>query len=282
MPYSHAGEIGDVWKHLPLCEILAIERPKRYFETNSACAQYVLPRSSLKEYGVFHLLSKASADLVNESRYFRILKGVDIKKSRIYFGSPAQAMTILSHEAEYFFHDIEEPPLKDIQDFAASIGLREKVTTVLGDSIAAFLDGGYLFTCGDLVLIDPYQPFDRNASGQNFFDVFIKAYRSNAKTILWYGYDDLKSKKAIHSELRRIAQEYPGGRIDTFDIGQSCMEEESCAVNPGVPGCGLAMANLSRPSIEKTREMLCDIEKIYKNVLFNGVETSISIDTSIL
>jgi len=22
MPYNHAGEIGDVWKHLPLCDIL--------------------------------------------------------------------------------------------------------------------------------------------------------------------------------------------------------------------------------------------------------------------
>ena len=26
MPYTHAGEIGDVWKHLPLCEILKIEK----------------------------------------------------------------------------------------------------------------------------------------------------------------------------------------------------------------------------------------------------------------
>lgn len=123
MPYSHAGEIGDVWKHLPLCEVLVREKPKRYFETNSAYAKYLLPRNALKEYGVFHLLPQAPINLVNETKYFIILKGADVEKSRIYFGSPAQAMVILSDKAEYFFHDIEELPLKDIRDFAISMGL---------------------------------------------------------------------------------------------------------------------------------------------------------------
>lgn len=27
MPYKHAGEIGDIWKHLPICDILNIEKP---------------------------------------------------------------------------------------------------------------------------------------------------------------------------------------------------------------------------------------------------------------
>ncbi|OQB53993.1 MAG: hypothetical protein BWX97_00288 [Firmicutes bacterium ADurb.Bin146] len=36
MPYNHAGEIGDVWKHLPPCDILTIESPIRYHESNSA------------------------------------------------------------------------------------------------------------------------------------------------------------------------------------------------------------------------------------------------------
>jgi hypothetical protein len=40
MPYNHAGEIGDIWKHLPICDILAIEKPRRYVETNSATRTY--------------------------------------------------------------------------------------------------------------------------------------------------------------------------------------------------------------------------------------------------
>lgn len=36
MPYSHYGEIGDVWKHLPLCFFLTEEKPTVYVESNSA------------------------------------------------------------------------------------------------------------------------------------------------------------------------------------------------------------------------------------------------------
>jgi len=42
MSYTHSGEIGDVWKHLPLCEILKIEVPLTYHETNSAYASYTI------------------------------------------------------------------------------------------------------------------------------------------------------------------------------------------------------------------------------------------------
>lgn len=43
MPYRHAGEIGDVWKCLPVCEALCVERPRRHFETNAASADDALP-----------------------------------------------------------------------------------------------------------------------------------------------------------------------------------------------------------------------------------------------
>lgn len=282
MSYSHAGEIGDIWKHFPLCEILARETPKRYFETNSAFAKYLLPRNSFKEYGVFYFLHKVPPSFVDKSKYVDILKKIDTEKSRVYFGSPAQAMMTLSNSADYFFHDIEELPLKDICNFSVSLGLQEKVTTVLGDSISSFLDGRYMLTCDDFVFIDPYQPFDRNSSGCSFFDIFVRAYMSKAKTVLWYGYDNLKSRNAIHNELCRISKTYSSGNIYTFDIWQDCMQEDYCAVNPGVPGCGLAVTHLSDGSVKKTEEMLCLIKRIYKNVLFNCTRTSILTDSSVV
>jgi len=44
-------------------------------------------------------------------------------------------MMLLRDTAEHFFHDIEEPPLKDILDFSVPMGLQDKITTVSGDSI---------------------------------------------------------------------------------------------------------------------------------------------------
>ena len=281
MPYSHAGEIGDVWKHLPLCEMLGFEKPKRYFETNSASAKHSLPNDSRKEYGVFHLMSRAASPVL-DGKYFDVLRSADTLNSRIYLGSPAQAMKILSDEAVYFFHDIEQMPLHDIRDFAISVGLADRVNTVCGDSISAFLDGGYEFTSSDLVFIDPYQPFDANASGQNYFDVFTKAYTSQSKTVLWYGYDSIKGKQAIAGKLRRIREAFDCGAIYTFDIWQRCMGYDGCARNPGVPGCGLAIAHLSEASIAKTGELLRCVEDIYKEVLYNGSAAPISTDHSII
>jgi hypothetical protein len=57
MPNRHFGEIGDVWKHLPLASILQIENPRYYWETHSGSAIYALnqvDKESLwkKDYGV--------------------------------------------------------------------------------------------------------------------------------------------------------------------------------------------------------------------------------------
>jgi hypothetical protein len=35
MANIHYAKIGDVWKHLPLAEVLSIERPGRYWEATS-------------------------------------------------------------------------------------------------------------------------------------------------------------------------------------------------------------------------------------------------------
>ena len=59
MPYVHYGRIGDVWKHLPLCSILSIEKPLRYVETNSARAVYALEETPEQKYGVYFLYAQA-------------------------------------------------------------------------------------------------------------------------------------------------------------------------------------------------------------------------------
>ena len=58
MPYSHFGEIGDLWKHLPLCEILAMEKPEVYVESNSAYSSYSLSHTERQEFGIYTFLAK--------------------------------------------------------------------------------------------------------------------------------------------------------------------------------------------------------------------------------
>lgn len=65
------------------------------------------------------------------------------------------------------------------------------------------------------------------------------------------------------------------GPVHTFDIWQSVMEDDACAVNPGVPGCGLALCHLSARSVETVREMMKLVEKAYQDVPFDGAMTSV-------
>ena len=45
MAKGHYARIGDVWKHLPLAEVLSIERPGRYWESHAGPSSYSLTRS---------------------------------------------------------------------------------------------------------------------------------------------------------------------------------------------------------------------------------------------
>lgn len=279
MPYKHSAEIGDVWKHLPLCEILEIEKPKRYFETNAAFASYQLEISERVKYGIGMLYGKPNDILLN-SIYIKILDSIDFERRHIYFGSPALAMTILSDEwTQFYFHDIEKEPIEDIIRFSESLKKRN-VTVSCGDSIDAFLNGSYRFNENDYVFIDPYNPFDCNEKRDTFFNVFNKALKCHAKTVLWFGYDSLNMRKAILSKFNAVSCDFTCA-IHTFEIWQKSMQEDVCKVNPGVPGCGIATANLSETSNQKIQEYLKLIGCLYRDAIFEGEKAPLNTEYNV-
>lgn len=271
MPYNHSGEIGDVWKHLPLCDLLNIEKPKRYFETNSAFAKYELKSSPTTDYGIFHLLKFQESELLQESAYLQLLESNGFEENHIYLGSPGLAIMLLSGTAEqFYFHDIEPEPLQQITRFAMDKNLRDKVKVVQGDSISSFLHGDYRFGSEDFIHIDPYEPFAQNEAGEMFFDIFLKAYISGAKVLFWYGYDNLAQKSAIVDAFESAADKYKIGRLATYDVWQKCMTLDGCDQNPGVPGCGVAAANVSESSYEITEKYLRMVGELYQAIEYHG------------
>lgn len=260
MPYKHAGEIGDIWKHLPLCDILIQEAPLRYFESNSAYSHYIMDEHPKTEYGILNLLNLHDK-MIDTSAYIRILHKYGIIENMVYLGSPGQAMAILNGKTFFYFHDIEQEALDNIHKFSIDNHI-ENVNTVLGDSIKAFLNNSYSFTSDDFVFLDPYFLFHQNETGATFFDIFEKSMISGAKTLLWYGYDNLRDQKLILSEIRRLSEK---NKIHShcFDVWQASMTDIGCDINPGVPGCGLAGVNLSVKSVELLYRYLDIIKSLY-------------------
>ena len=65
----HYGNIGDIWKHLSLAEILAIEAPSRYWESHAGSSHYTLTHSPEREYGILYFARAASqSKLLNRGK----------------------------------------------------------------------------------------------------------------------------------------------------------------------------------------------------------------------
>ena len=277
MPYKHAGEVGDVWKHLPLCEILKAEQPVKYHETNSAYSGYTISANAKTEYGVFRVLGSNDDAFLN-SEYRKLLKMNGIDNLR-YTGSPGLALEILSDRAQYFFHDLERKALDDVEAYALRKGLQKQIRTFCGDSIGTFLAKEYLVGESDFAFLDPYCPFDQNESGFNFFDVFAKAMNAKSKTLLWYGYESLDGQQQILQRLKALASEHKV-EIWSFDAWLEIMSDHGCEINPGVPGCGLACAHLSDESIGALKRYLKFMKNNYANATYCGNKAALLVETN--
>ena len=59
MANRHFGNIGDVWKHVVLAEVLEREPPAWYAETHAGSGAYAVVHSGGREYGFLHFLEVA-------------------------------------------------------------------------------------------------------------------------------------------------------------------------------------------------------------------------------
>ena len=91
MANRHYGRIGDVWKHLPLAEILRIERPGEYWE---------------------------SPPLIG-SRYRSVLA----ECPGFYPGSAEIAMRVLGRETQFLFCDTDPESVQSLRDSARELGI---------------------------------------------------------------------------------------------------------------------------------------------------------------
>jgi 23S rRNA A2030 N6-methylase RlmJ len=86
MANIHYAKIGDVWKHLPLAEVLEIEAPHRYLESQAGSSSYPLTPSRERRYGVLRFVSEARrSPVLYGSAYWRLLARYAPKT---YPGSP--------------------------------------------------------------------------------------------------------------------------------------------------------------------------------------------------
>ena len=289
MTYTHFGKQADVLKHLLLCELLRIEKPQVYVETNAACAQYALERTPEQEYGIYHFLKRAEAaekeciperteyyhpqEALRRSFYYQ--QESEAMQANRYIGSPGLALNILGDTARYIFFDIESEPLENVSQYAGTKELKECINLFNRDSIEGTLELLSSLPASSFLHIDPYEIDKPGRNGRTYLDVFIEAAKAGMRCFLWYGYMTLKDKRHLE-EL--IAQSLPEAGIRNatgVELTLKMIKEDIAESNPGVLGSGILGANLSEESNAVIQKYAAWLEEIYKDAKYKNLDGSV-------
>lgn len=275
MTYSHYGEFGDVWKHLPLAEILSTEPPGAYWESHAASGLYELAPTREQQYGVLHYLDQAdSSNVLKNSPYTRILDGYrenDRSLSR-YPGSPIIAMHLLGEihsstpdEPSFLFCDTEGDAIESLRKHIHELDVRDSaVTTVHDDGISTLASAQSKSSPDELakafVHLDPYWPGDLGKDGQSSWDLFSRLVAGGARVMLWYGYQTLVEESAKNDFFdERISSSERNTDGDDLWVGEMIVDAfrdaETTAPHPGVIGCGVVCGNVGKRAINRCREV---------------------------
>lgn len=271
MGYTHYGKQAEVWKHLPLCDLIAIEQPSVYVETNSAYAEYNLQATPEQCYGIYHFLEKATTHAVNDSLYSRLERAA-LAENR-YIGSPGLAMAILGEKSHYIFFDIDADALRSIEEFGKKHELSDRIELHHRDSIAGMRELLPRLPLSSFIHIDPYRIDTPDENGYTYLDVFEQAVRLHLKCFLWYGYQTLQEKEALEGLIKSRCREMDGVVFSCHALTLSLIEWEKMPCAPGVLGSGLLTGNLSDASwqhIAAAAGLLTDFYRDAKYREFTG------------
>jgi 23S rRNA A2030 N6-methylase RlmJ len=250
MANLHYARIGDVWKHLPLAEVLAIERPGSYWESHAGSSSHPLTRSPERDYGVFLFLERAvRSSVLEDSAYRRLLYPRERGTTPpTYPGSPLIAMELLGGAGGRFvFCDLDGASLANIAEDARALGgpsgcvrlVQENGVSTLEEELARLTEEEAAET---FLHVDPYRPLEPGRGGQTPLGLFARAAERGVGCMLWYGFDARGTRAVVLEALReRIA-----GGAWYGEVSLRAEDLSEVGFDAGVLGCGVVMCNVGR------------------------------------
>lgn len=279
MKNRHFGRIGDIWKHLPLAEILRVEKPFSYWESHAGSALYTLTHSLERDYGVFYFIEHTTESPTLEASVYKHILNTYQQNGQLssYPGSPLIALKLLhENKSKFLFCDIDNESLKNIQEVADVEGASKVVEVIHADGIHTLAEKAAKLSVQDasntFVHIDPFRPFTRSANGLHSIDLFSQLSQQGLKVLYWYGYDSYQYRDTLINEIKFSLTKYKVSLIETQiwcgDVSLAAIDDPIFDEHPGVLGCGIVASNLSEVSVENCQQLGKELVAIYENALF--------------
>jgi 23S rRNA A2030 N6-methylase RlmJ len=205
MANQHFGNIGDVWKHVVLAEVLEREPPAWYAETHAGSGAYAVVHSGGREYGFVHFLEVAPRfPVLARSRYRAVAASYLEGEPALYPGSALLAMTLLGDTASYLLCDLDRVSVTDLRRWSRELGLhRCEIAEADGMAVvAARLDSDT--DRPGLVHIDPFDRHARAPGGYSALELAARVADSGTGLVYWYGYEQHGAQGEAHKQLAAL------------------------------------------------------------------------------
>jgi 23S rRNA A2030 N6-methylase RlmJ len=257
MANQHYGRIGDVWKHRPLAEVLAIHRPAEYWESHAGSTRYLLTPSWERDFGVFHfLVGSKQSPLLGASRYRQLLS----RCAGFYPGSSEIAMRTLGTASSYLLCDTDPESVRSLAESASELRITSARCEQRDGNDALWEELQYLSPRRAEALFVHLDPWScllpSQAHGVTSLDVFRALQRAGAMVMLWFGFDTM-------TQRREIVQQFEKGWVT--EIHLDLMKEARPELNPGVFGCGLYFANLPTKARDAVECLGKELARVYQS-----------------
>ncbi len=253
MANHHFGKFGDVWKHLALAEVLALERPSRYAETHAGSGANAIVDDPERRFGFLQFLDFADAIAsLGRSRYRALLKQFGDVHS-CYPGSALMAMAQLGASTSYLLCDLDPVSVGDLRAWSTRLGI-PRCEVAQADGMTAVLawldDSARSMPPSDVVVhVDPFDPHSRLADGLSALDLATWLADKGYGLVYWYGYDSPDERSWAYHTLSEMTPRplWCGDVMVADKTGAGRPGDLGRATTPGT-GCGVILANLSEES----------------------------------
>jgi 23S rRNA A2030 N6-methylase RlmJ len=239
MANPHFANLGDVWKHLLLTEVISWLRPGHYVETHAGSASYRLVDDVERGLGAETFLSASSEiEPLRSSPYRRHILEFARGAEPSYPGSPLLAMMRLGHACRYVFYDTDPVSVADLLAARERLGLRDKAEVIHGDGLAETtrLVEVHAIGAASLVHVDP---FDFRAAGPgtvSALELVTCLVAASIPAFAWYG---LTSRSAAHELFHEVTTAAPSARAWCAELRVGGRRANAAGIGSG---CGVLFA----------------------------------------
>jgi 23S rRNA A2030 N6-methylase RlmJ len=243
----HFGKFADVWKHLPLVEVLLHETPGRYAETHAGSAVYDMVDDPERRFGVRHFIEAAPSEgELARSRYLELISPFLERPNPAYPGSATLAMSALGGNVAYLFCEVDRTSAADLQHWTRRLGA-DRAQVALADGMATterWLDQDSVSRA--VVHVDPFQPHAKGELGRSALELAAHAVDQGHMLVYWYGYDHPEQAAWAYHELAELTarQLWCGNMMITDHYGAGEGGDLGVATTPGT-GCGVVLGNVA-------------------------------------